>query len=81
MSNETSIRIRIASYNIGDYSTANGSSGDGISKSNGTEVTKQEYIEVFKKVGAELWGLREDSPCFNGTTGETPYDAIYSKIH
>jgi len=50
MSNETSIRIRIASYNIGDYSTANGSSGDGISKG-------------------------------NGTTGETPYDAIYSKIH
>lgn len=74
-------KIRIASYNIGDYSTANGSSGDGIAKGNGTEVTKQEYIAVFKKVGADLWGLQEDSPCFNGTTEETPYDAIYNKIH
>jgi endonuclease/exonuclease/phosphatase family metal-dependent hydrolase len=74
-------RIPFPLPDIGDFSTASGSSGDGISKGNGTEVTKQEYIDVFKKVGADLWGLQEDSPYFNGTTKELPYDAIYHEIH
>ena len=78
---EANTRIRVASYNVGDFSTASDRSGDGIAKGNGTEVTKEEYIAVFRKVGADIWGLQEDSCSFNGTTGETPYDAIYSKIH
>jgi endonuclease/exonuclease/phosphatase family metal-dependent hydrolase len=78
---EANTHIRVASYNIGDFSTASDRSGDGIPKGNGTEVTKAEYIAAFKKIGADLWGLQEDSPCFCGTTEESPYDAIYSKIH
>ena len=73
-------KIRVATFNIGDYSTANGSSGDGIPLGNGTEVTKEEYVALFKKVNADLWGLQEDSEFFNGTTKETAYDAIYKKV-
>ena len=74
-------RIRVATFNIGDYSTASGSSGDGIANGNGTAVTKEEYIAVFKKAGADLWGLQEDSPYFNGTEQTSPYDEIYSAVH
>ena len=40
-------KIRVATFNIGDYSTANGSSGDGIPLGNGTEVTKEEYVALI----------------------------------
>ena len=73
-------RIRVATFNIGDFSTASDSSGDGIPNGNGTEKTKAEYKAVFEKVGADLWGLQEDSPYFNGTTKELPFDAIYSSV-
>ena len=72
------ISLRVASFNIGDFSTDNGSSGDGIALGNGTETTKGEYRAVFERVDADLWGLQEDSQYFNGTTKESPYDAIYS---
>ena len=81
LTESTTTRIRVATFNIGDFSTASDSSGDGIQNGNGTEKTKAEYIEVFKKVGAELWALQEDSPCFNGTTKESAFDAIYKHIH
>jgi beta-lactam-binding protein with PASTA domain len=41
--------LRIATFNIGDFSTASGSSGDGISKGNGTEV-----IDQMPRAGQEL---------------------------
>ena len=62
-------------------STASGSSGDGIPNGDGTEVTKKEYRDVFKRVNADAWGLQEDSKYFNGSTKESPYDAIYSVVH
>jgi endonuclease/exonuclease/phosphatase family metal-dependent hydrolase len=79
--NSTAIKFRVATFNLGDFSTANGSSGDGIAKGNGTEVTKEEYRAVFERVGADVWGLQEDSQYFNGTTKESPFDAIYSTVH
>jgi len=74
-------RIRVATFNIGDFSTTSGSSGDGIPLGNGTETTKAEYRAVFEKVGADIWALQEDSEYFNGSTKESPYDAIYSAVH
>lgn len=76
-----STRIRVATFNIGDFSTASGSSGDGLANGNGTEATKAEYRAVFEKVGADIWGLQEDSKYFNGSSKESPYDAIYSVVH
>ena len=74
-------RIRVATFNIGDFSTASGSSGDGIAKGNGTAATQADYRAVFEKVGADLWGLQEDSQYFNGTQQNSPYDAVYSVVH
>lgn len=72
-------RIKVATFNIGDFSTASGTANLGIDKGNGTDKTKQEYVDVFKKVGADIWGLQEDSQYFNGNSKESPYDAIYSE--
>ena len=77
----TATRIRIATFNVGDFSTASGSSGAGIPAGNGTDVTKAEYKAIFEAVDADIWALQEDSQYFNGTTKETPYDAFYSDIH
>ncbi len=75
--NDTSTRIRAASFNIGDFSTYNDSSEDGTGLGNGTETSKEKYKAVFEKVGADIWGLQEDSQYFNGSTKESAYDAIY----
>ncbi len=77
---ETSTQIRVASFNIGDFSTGSDSAEGSVSGGAGTEITKAEYRALFEKVGADLWGLQEDSKTFNSTTNETPYDAIYSTV-
>ena len=78
---EGSNKIRVATFNIGDFSTATDRGGNDIKYGNGTEVTKAEYIAVFEKVGADLWGLQEDSEFFSYPEKETAFDAIYKKIH
>ena len=74
----TSTRIRVATFNPGDFSTASGTLKYETYYGNGTEKTKEEYRAVFKKVGADIWGLQEDSKYFSGASEESPYTAVYS---
>ena len=78
--NDKSI-IRVASFNIGDYSTASDTAGNSIRYGSGTKKTEEEYTAVFKKVNADLWGLQEDSEFFYYPEEILPYDAFYNKIH
>ena len=77
--NKTS-RIRVASFNIGDFTTANGNAGNEIKYGSGTQKTLEEYLAVFNKVGADLWGLQEDSEFFFYPEQILPYDALYKHI-
>lgn len=79
--NSKSTRIRVASWNVGDYSSATSASGAGISLGNGTDTTKEQYTAVMQKVGADLWGLQEDSQYFDGTVKSDNYEALYSNVH
>ncbi len=82
MKNEqhTGARIRVATFNIGDFTTASGNAGNNIQYGSGTEKTLADYIAVFQKVGADLWGLQEDSEFFFYPEKIYPYDALYKQI-
>ena len=73
--------IRVASFNIGDFTTATESAGNDIKYGSGTKKTLEEYNAVFQKVGADLWGLQEDSEFFFYPEKILPYDALYKQIH
>ena len=72
--------IRVASFNIGDFTTATESSGNDIKYGSGTQKTLEEYIAVFNRVNADLWGLQEDSEFFFYPEKILPYDALYKQI-
>ena len=78
---ETGTQIRVATFNIGDFSTANGSAGNSIQYGSGTPGTREEYLEVFRAAGADLWALQEDSEFFFYPENVLPYDALYKEIH
>ena len=73
-------KIRVATFNIGDFTTASGSAGNNIRYGSGTEKTLEEYVAVFKKVNADLWGLQEDSEFFFYPEEVLPCDALYKQI-
>lgn len=73
--------IRVASFNIGDFTTASDSAQNPIKYGSGTAKTREEYIEVFRSVGAQLWALQEDSEFFSYPDCVSAYDAIYKNIH
>lgn len=64
------VKIRVATYNVGDYT------GHGVK--HGSEESRRVFTELFIKVGADLWALQEDVECFNNETKESAYDAVYS---
>ena len=63
-------KIRIGTYNTGDFSGENVPAG--------SEKAKELFREVINSDGVELWALQEDVGFFNEETQETPYEAIYS---
>ena len=73
--------IRVATFNIGDFTTASESAGNEIKYGSGTKKTLEEYLAVFNKVGADLWGLQEDSEFFFYPEQISPYDALYKHVH
>lgn len=68
-----STKIRVATYNVGDYT--------GIDIKHGSEESRNAFREVFAKTGADLWALQEDVEFFNKETKESAFDAFYSSIH
>ena len=78
--NHTSTLIRVASWNVGYYSSATSASGGGIALGNGTDTTNAQYTAVMQKVGADLWGLQEDSEYFDGTVSSDNYEVLYSNV-
>ena len=66
------IKIKVATYNVGDYS------GKGLPA--GSEESRAAYKDIFAKVGADLWALQEDVEFFNKETGESAFDAVYSSV-
>ncbi len=77
---EQKTTIRVASFNIGDFTTASESAGNDIRYGSGTKQTLDELSAVFKKVNADLWGLQEDSEFFFYPEKILPYDALYKQI-
>lgn len=65
-----STKIRIATFNIGDFS--------GVGFEKGSEEAKNAIRKTMLSVGAELWALQEDAEFFGDISGVSPYDAIYS---
>lgn len=65
-------QIKVATYNVGDYS--------GINLPAGSEESRAAFRTVFEKVDAGLWALQEDVEFFNKETKETAFDAIYSAV-
>ena len=78
---KTGTHIRVATFNIGDFSTATESAGNPIKFGSGTPTTREEYLEVFRAANADLWALQEDSEFFSYPDCVSPYDAIYKNIH
>lgn len=72
--------IRVATFNIGDFTTASESAGNDIKYGSGTRKTQEEYLAVFQKVNADLWGLQEDSEFFFYPEEILPFDALYQKV-
>ncbi len=68
--NSTPVKVRFATYNVGDYS--------GTDLPAGSEESRKAFREVFLKVGADLWALQEDVEFFNKENREMAYDAVYS---
>ena len=66
-------KIKVATYNVGDYT--------GIDIKHGSEESREAFRAVFEKIGADLWALQEDVEFFNTETKETAFDAFYSSIH
>ena len=73
-------RIRVASFNVGDFTTASESAQNHIKYGSGTQKTLEEYLAVFKEVDADLWGLQEDSEFFFYPEEIYPYDALYKHV-
>ena len=74
-------KIRVATFNIGDFTTLNKSAGNDIRYGSGTPETLEEYLAVFKKADADLWGLQEDSEFFFYPEEILPFDVLYRHIH
>lgn len=72
--------LRVATFNIGDFSTASDSAKNPIELGSGTPKTREEYLEVFQSVGAQLWALQEDSEFFSYPDRRSPYDGLYQSI-
>ncbi|MBQ8408918.1 MAG: endonuclease/exonuclease/phosphatase family protein [Clostridia bacterium] len=70
MSNK--IKIKVATYNVGDYT--------GKNITHGSEESREAFRAVMKKVDADLWALQEDVEFFNKETKETAFDAVYSTV-
>ena len=68
-----STKIRVATYNVGNFS------GENISQS--SEASKTSFKEALKKANADIWAFQEDVEFFNEETKELPFDAIYKHIH
>lgn len=66
------VKVRFATYNVGDYS--------GTDVPAGSEESRKVFTELFKKVDADLWALQEDVEFFNKETKESAFDAIYSAV-
>lgn len=62
-------RIRVGTYNTGDFS--------GAEVPAGSEKAKVLFREVMESDNVEFWALQEDVGFFNPETGEMPYEAIY----
>lgn len=73
-------KIRVASFNIGDFTTASESAKNHIQYGSGTNKTLEEYTKAFEKAGADIWGLQEDSEFFFYPEEVLPYDALYKNI-
>ena len=65
-------KIRVATYNVGDYT--------GTDITHGSEESRKAFRDVFAKVGADLWALQEDVEFFNNATKESAFDAVYSNV-
>ena len=72
----TGTRIRVATYNVGDYT--------GVGLKRGAEDTRLAYVELMESVGADLWALQEDEKYTDNenteVSGTAPYDAIYKNV-
>ena len=66
------VKIKVATYNVGDYT------GENIK--HGSDESRQAFRDVFAKVGADLWALQEDVEFFNKETGESAFDAVYFSV-
>ena len=64
--------IRVATYNVGDYT--------GADILHGSNESREAFKNLFAKVGADLWALQEDVEFFNKETLESAFDAIYSSV-
>ena len=63
--------LRIATYNIGDFS------GNGFEP--GTEKGICAIREAMASAGAALWALQEDEPFCNPAAGAGPYELLYDE--
>jgi endonuclease/exonuclease/phosphatase family metal-dependent hydrolase len=68
----STIKFKVATYNVGDYS--------GINLPAGSEESRKAYKNIFAKVGADLWALQEDVEFFNKEAQEYAFDAVYSSV-
>ena len=66
------MKVRIGSYNIGDFS------GDGLVP--GTNEARAAQREVIEEPGAIIWALQEDVEFFNKEAQEYAFDAVYSSV-
>ena len=68
----TKTRLRVATWNVGDFT------GKGMTL--GSDASKQAYTAVMQKADVDLWGLQEDVRYFVVETSTTPYTAIYKNV-
>ena len=61
--------MRIATYNIGDYS--------GATFDRGSDDAKKHLKDLMESAGVDLWAMQEDEKFFNEVTQETPEEALY----
>lgn len=66
------IRIRVATYNVGDYT--------GTDIKHGSVESREAFTKVLQKANADLWAFQEDVEFFNTETKESAFDAVYSKV-
>lgn len=70
-------RIRVATFNTGNFT------GAGLAR--GDEETRLAYVDLLEKTDADLWGFQEDTRYVDGDDRTddgtiTPYDAIYKNV-